>query len=109
MHAPVVPIDLLLRRVASELGAAAEGLAQLEVQVVLLTEASTDCDSMALQSLDRLTQHVRAIADFLHDASMGALGAVAIGEALSCVPLAELKDQLAGASASLAPAETEFW
>lgn len=105
------PAADVLRRVASEVGAAAEGLALVEVQVAALLGATAARGFAAekLQELDRLTQQMRAIEVFLCAAAMDADGEVSLASALDSVLLEAVRARLAGESQAQAAPDVELW
>lgn len=105
------PARDVLRRVASEVGEAAEGLVLLEAQVAaLLTAVAPGEAAEKLQVLDRLTQQMRAVEVFLTAVAMDAGGDVSLGEALDTVLLESVRTRLAGGPAQAAPVDdVEFW
>lgn len=110
--APVsAPARDVLRRVASEVGAAAEGLALIEAQVAaLVTAAAPGGDAVEkLQALDRLTQQMRAVEVFLCAAAMDAEGEVALAAALDSVLLESVRTRLSGAEETLPAEDVELW
>jgi hypothetical protein len=109
--AATAPAAEVLRRVASEVGAAAEGLALVEAQVsALLTAAGPGPAAEKLQALDKLTQQMRAIEVFLCAAAMDARGELALSAALDSVLLESVRARLAGeAETSPTAPEPEFW
>lgn len=110
--APITaPAREVLRRVASEVGAAAEGLSLIEAQVAaLLTASKPGADTLEkLQALDRLTQQMRAVEVFLCAAAMDAEGDVALAAALDSVLLEGVRARLAGEQEAAAADEPELW
>lgn len=105
------PAATVLRRVASEIGAAADGLVLIETQIAALAAAaSVGGDAVEkLQMLDRLTQQMRAIEAFLCAASMDAGGEIALAAALDSVLLEGVRARLAGESAPAAGDDVEVW
>lgn len=110
--APVsAPAADVLRRVASEVGAAAEGLALIEMQVAALLGATAAREFAAekLQELDRLTQQMRAVEVFLCAAAMDADGEVSLASALDSVLLEAVRARLAGETHAQSAPEVELW
>jgi hypothetical protein len=109
----VAPAAEVLRRVASEVGAAADGLALVEVQVAALLGAAAARDFAAekLQALDHLTQQMRAIEVFLCAVALDANGEVSLAAALDSVLLEETRARLAGLARVKAaePEDVELW
>lgn len=105
------PAAEVLRRVASEVGAAAEGLALVELQVAALLGATAARDFAAekLQELDRLTQQMRAIEVFLCAAAVDAEGKVSLASALDSVLLEAVRARLAGENQVSATPDIEIW
>lgn len=102
----------VLRRVASEVGAAAEALAAVEAQVAALVAVVAPGEGAVekLQTLDRLTQQMRAVEVFLCAAAMDAEGELALAPALDAVLLESVRARLAGRDEGTPPpADIEFW
>ena len=106
------PAREVLRRVASEVGAAAEALALVEAQVAALMAVVSPGDGAVekLQALDRLTQQMRAVEVFLCAAAMDAEGELALAPALDAVLLEGVRARLAGqGEAAPVPSDVELW
>lgn len=105
------PAATVLRRVASEIGAAADGLALIETQVAALAAAAAvGGDAVEkLQMLDRLTQQMRAVEAFLCAASMDAGGEIALAAALDSVLLEGVRSRLAGEAPVIISDDIEVW
>jgi len=105
------PAAEVLRRVASEVGAAAEGLALIEMQVAALlgVTAAQGFAAEKLQELDRLTQQMRAVEVFLCAAAMDADGEVSLASALDSVLLEAVRARLAGQAQTQPASDIEIW
>lgn len=106
------PIDTVLTRVASELGAAACDLAGLEVRVAAIVGDSDDAiaDLERLQDIDAIGQKLRAIETFLLAAAPRTFGLTDLGGALDHVLLEGVRARLAGGEAPVAHGDdAELW
>jgi hypothetical protein len=105
------PAGEVLRRVASEVGAVAEGLALIETHIAALLGAAAARGFAAekLQELDRLTQEMRAIEVFLSAAAIDAGGEIAFASALDTILLERMRARLAGETFAPAAAEIDLW
>lgn len=105
------PAGEVLRRVASEVGAVAQGLALIETHIAALLGAAAARGFAAekLQELDRLTQEMRAIEVFLAAAAIDAGGEIAFAAALDTVLLERTRARLAGEVIAARPDEIELW
>lgn len=105
------PAREVLRRVASEVGAAAEALSLMEAHVsALMAAAAPGGDALEkLQTLDRLTQQMRAVEVFLCAAAMDAQGELSLAAALDSVLLEGVRARLAGEGEKAPTHDVELW
>ncbi len=105
------PAAEVLRRVASEIGAAADGLSLLETHIAALADAAAPGGHVTekLQALDHLTQQMRAIEVFLCAAALDAEGEIALSAALDTVLLESVRARLAGELRDGATDDVELW
>jgi hypothetical protein len=108
----LAPADIVLKRVAAELGAAAADLAAVEAHVAALVGhgLSDHADAENLQALDRVNQQLRVLEAFLYAAAPLAQERMDLTDALHRVWLDGVRDRLAGHAPSCEPAPVpEFW
>jgi hypothetical protein len=105
-------IDVVMQRLATEIGSAADELAGVEAHVAALVGGSAPTDGYErLQSLDRLGQQLRTLEAFLSAAAPCECGRLDIEAALDTVWLESVRKRLGGGRtpAPAAPAEPELW
>jgi hypothetical protein len=105
-------IDVVMQRLAAEIGSAANDLADVEAQVAAMVGGAPLTGVERLQALDRLGQQLRALEAFLHAATLCACGRIDIETALDRVWLEGVRKRLGGGRTHAhekAVAEPELW
>ena len=105
-------VDVVMQRIAVEIGSAADELAGVEAHVAAMIGGSAPTDGYErLQALDRLGQQLRTIEVFLSAAAPCKCGRLDIETALDSVWLESVRRRLAGGrtQAPAVPAEPELW
>jgi hypothetical protein len=108
----LAPADVVLKRVAAELGAAASELAAVEAHVAaLIGHGLVDlAETEQLQALDRINQQLRALEAFLYAAAPLAEDRIDLTSALRSVSLERVRSRLAGSTShATAPSAPELW
>jgi hypothetical protein len=104
------PVEVVLQRLAFEIGSAADDLQALEGQVASMLGGAPAEGMERLQSLDRLGQHLRTLEAFLTAAKPCECGRLDIESALDQVWLEGVRKRLGGGRAqAVVTAEPELW
>jgi hypothetical protein len=106
------PAEIVLHRIAEEIGSVATGLSAVETHVSNLIGAAAAPvkDLEQLQALDRLGQHLRVLEAFLFAAGRCDCGRVDVDAALDSVWLEGVRIRLGGGRTSASmPAEPDLW
>lgn len=106
------PVEVVMRRLTSEIRSAADDLAGLEAHVASVIGKGTVEGMEHLQSLDRLGQQLRVLEAFLGAAKPCACGRIDIESALDRVWLESVRKRLGGGRSQPhehVSAEPELW
>lgn len=105
-------VDVVMQRIAAEIGSAADELAGVEAHVAALVGGSAPTDGYErLQALDRLGQQLRTLEAFLSAAAPCECGRLDIETALDRVWLESVRKRLGGgrAQTQVLATEPELW
>ncbi|MFT3722234.1 MAG: hypothetical protein QM773_01515 [Hyphomonadaceae bacterium] len=102
-------VDVVMQRVAGELGSAANDLAALESDVASLIGGANVEGMLRLQALDRIGQQLRVLEAFMSAAAPCQCGRIDIEPALDRVWLEAVRKRLGGGTLAAAVAEPELW
>ncbi len=102
-------VDVVMQRVAAELGSAARDLAGLEGEVAALIGEANVEGMLRLQALDRINQQLQVLETFLRTAAPCQCGRIDIEPALDHVWLEAVRKRLGGGTLAAAAAEPELW
>ncbi len=103
------PVDVVMQRVAVELGSAARDLAALEGEVAALIGEANVEGMLRLQALDRINQQLQVLEAFMRAAATCQCGGVDIEPALDRVWLEAVRKRLGGGTLAVAASEPELW
>jgi hypothetical protein len=104
-------VDVVMQRIAAEIGSAADDLAAVEAHVAAAVGGAVTAGGLVqLQSLDRLGQQLRTLEAFLSAAGSCRCGRIDIDRALDRVWLEGVRKRLGGGRApEPAATEPELW
>ena len=105
-------VDVVMQRIAAEIGSAADTLAVVEADVAAMVSGVKPAEGFErLQALDHLGQQLRTLEAFLYAAASCECGRLDIETALDHVWLEGVRKRLGGGrvAAPAAPAEPELW
>lgn len=102
-------VDVVMQRVAAELGSAAKDLAALEGEVAALIGEANVEGMLRLQALDRINQQLQVLETFMRAATPCQCGRIDIEQALDRVWLEAVRKRLGGGTLATAMAEPELW
>lgn len=105
-------VDVVMQRIAAEIGSAADALAVVEADVAAIIGGAKLTDGFErLQALDHLGQQLRTLETFLSAAAPCECGKLDIETALDRVWLEGVRKRLGGGriEAQAEPAEPELW